>query len=483
MRFFYRYQLGLLLALFYCALILSCASRTASTAVNRPDPVAVPDSGTVAADLIPEAVDSSVAVDTVVVAEVDRTVEVDSLFSPDTLATGTATGTIAPDSMVATTADTMTAVDSLASPADTVIHAHEPEDSAARDTLEQASNPLALRYNGIYLSSGAIAKDALMEKYIARAKQHGIGGFVMDMKDDRGYLSWRSEHPVARKIGSGTGRLSDPAALVKRLHDNGLIACARVVTFKDPLLSEYVENGAYPYAVLDNSTGFPWKQNNGETWANMMDERVHEYITSIVTELVAFGFDQIQLDYIRFPSDGPTERCYYPVAIDSLNKAEIIGLLLSKVRNVTGKAGVSLAADVFGWIPWLKADRNYWIGQDYDQIASWADVICPMLYSSHFPDDFKQDYGPLRAYNIVLEGTRKAAARKGKRNTGVQPYIQNFNYKSPYYGEDYLIQQMQAADEGGGVGWLVWNARSDYSMLWKALEKIESVSQSKLEKE
>ncbi len=479
MRFFIRTAPVLLC----CALVLSCASQAVKTAGGRSTRPSPADSAVIVADTIATATDSASVVDTAVVSVAEEVEATDSLIAVEDSSTVAAADSTATDSIVTVATDTTLATDSLAQPADTVALAAAPTEAAPSDTLAPAYNPLALRYNGIYLNSGAIARDDLMEKYIARAKQYGIGGFVMDMKDDRGYLSWRSEHPVAKKIGSRTGRLSNPAALVKLLHDNGLVACARVVTFKDPLLSEYIENGAYPYAVLDSSTGFPWKQNNGETWANMKDERVHEYITSIIAELVAFGFDQIQLDYIRFPSDGPTERCYYPVAIDSLNKAEIISLLLSRVRSVIDTAEVSLAADVFGWVPWLKADRSYWIGQDYDQIARWADVICPMLYSSHFPNEFKQDYGHLRAYNIILEGTSKGAARAGQRNTGVQPYIQSFNYKSPYYGEDYLIQQMQAAIEGGGVGWLAWNARSDYSMLWKALDKFATVSQGKLENE
>jgi hypothetical protein len=469
-------------ALLCCLLTISCASQAVKSAGGRSvSPSVVADSSDMAMESHPAATDScAAAIDTPIVSVAEAPATIDSVPVPDSVESGVAADTAALDStlVAAAAADTALVADSSAQPAETEIPA-----AALSDTTAQPTNPLALRYNGIYLNSGAIARDDLMEKYIARAKQYGIGGFVMDMKDDRGYLSWRSEHPVAKKIGSGTGRLSDPSALVKRLHDNGLVACARVVTFKDPKLSEYIENGAYPFAVLDSSTGFPWKQNNGETWANMKDESVHEYIVSIIAELVAFGFDQIQLDYIRFPSDGPTELCYYPVAIDSLNKAEIIGLLLSKVRSVIDTADVSLAADVFGWVPWLKADRSYWIGQDYDEIARWTDVICPMLYSSHFPDEFKQDYGHLRAYNIILEGTRKAAARGGKRNTGAQPYIQSFNYKSPYYGEDYLVQQMQAAIDGGGVGWLAWNARSDYSMLWKALEKIASDSQSEPENE
>ncbi|MBW7995055.1 MAG: hypothetical protein FVQ81_00500 [Candidatus Glassbacteria bacterium] len=467
----------------FCLLMLpaavsfSCASHQAEDQSRRAAPA--PDSTASADSAGPASEEPVPAIDSAVDAAADG-LPPDSVTAPVIIDTAAAGADSLPADTTVIAADSLAAEDSLAPRPTARIRPPPAEDSAAADTALPPPNPRALRYNAIYISSGAIANGELMAKYIEKAKRYKLGGFVMDMKDDRGYLSWRSEHPVARKIGSGTGRLSDPNELVKLLHDNGLLACARVVAFKDPLLSQYVENGAYPYAVLDSSTGFPWEQDNGETWANMMDESIHEYLIGIIAELVAFGFDQIQLDYLRFPSDGPTERCFYPVAIDSLNKAEVIGLFLSRVRQVTDTADVSLAADVFGWVPWLKRDKSYWIGQDYDVIASWADVICPMLYSSHFPEEFKEEFGPLRAYWIIREGTARSVSRSGRRNTGVQPYIQSFNYRSPYYGPDYVLQQMQAAIEGGGVGWIAWNARSDYSMLWKALEKFETLSQCKL---
>ncbi len=359
------------------------------------------------------------------------------------------------------------------------------EDSLAADStrpspeIEPGFNLLALRYNGMYLNTVTAGDSSRIEELIERCRGTPIGGFVIDMKDDQGYLAYRSNHPLASLIGSNTRRLRNPAALVQRLHDSGLIACARVVAFKDPLLSTYSENDAYPYAVLDSATGFPWMQDNGETWANPQDDRVHDYLVAVVKELVSFEFDQIQLDYLRFPSDGDVGTCFYPVAIDSLSKAEIISLLLSRVRQVIDTTKVSLAADVFGWVPWLYKDRDYWIGQDYDLIAEYADVICPMLYSSHFPESFKAEYGPLRAYHIIREGTEKAAMRKGSRRTGVQPYIQGFRWKEPHFGTDYLLQQMQAATEGGAVGWIVWNAKNDYSALWEALNAESLSSQAK----
>jgi hypothetical protein len=338
-------------------------------------------------------------------------------------------------------------------------------------------SPRALRYNAIYLNSGSVANDALMDKFIQRVRGTAINGFVMDMKDDMGRLSWRSRLPLAALCGSNTRRVSDPAALVKKLHDNGLVACARVVSFKDPLLASYAgPDSTYPYAVLNTASGRPWKQDNGEMWINPYDSRVQEYLIGVVEELLSFGFDQVQMDYIRFPTDGKIGQLKYPVVIDSLEKIEVISGFLSRVRRAVDKHEASLSVDVFGWVPWLSKGREFNIGQDYDAIARHADVVCPMLYDSHFPKSFKSEYGQDRAYHIVREGTAKGVERSGKRLTGVQPYIQGFNWRSPHWGTRYIIRQMQAAEDSGAVGWIVWNARNDYSETWKALAERQNRS-------
>ncbi len=337
-------------------------------------------------------------------------------------------------------------------------------------TEPQSDNPLALQYNGIYLSGITAANSRRLEEFIELSRGTPIGGFIIDMKDDHGRLSYTSNQPLAARIGANTGRLRDPAALVRKLHEEDLIVCARVVTFKDRFLASYIDaDSTYPYAVLDSATNTPWQQDNGELWANLYDEQVHDYLLGVIEELVAFGFDQIQLDYTRFPSDGQTGRCKYPGVIDSLNRADVVGLFLSKVRRKLEGHRVSLAVDVFGWVPWLHKNRNYWIGQDYDLIAGYADVVCPMLYSSHFPKEFKAEFKEKRAYHIVREGTFKGVERRGNRSTGVQPYIQGFKWRAPFFSSSYFIDQIRAARESGAVGWIVWNASNNYSTLWEAL--------------
>jgi hypothetical protein len=315
-----------------------------------------------------------------------------------------------------------------------------------------------------------------------RCKGTVINGFVMDMKDDMGRLTYTSRLPLALRIGSNTHRVSDPAALVRRFHDNGFVAVARVVSFKDPLLSSYMTpDSTYPFAVLNSKTGRPWRQKNGETWANPYDRQVHDYLVGVVEELLSFGFDQVQLDYIRFPTDGDMDALHYPVVPDSLSKTEVIGQFLSRIRKAADKANASLSVDVFGWVPWLGQEKTRWIGQNYDVIARYADVVCPMLYSSHFPNNFKSSFGFKRAYWIVREGTARGVDRRGQRSAGVQPYIQGFNWHSPGFGTEYILDQMRAAEESGAVGWIVWNARNDYTATWKALNEKNNSARTQSE--
>ena len=371
--------------------------------------------------------------------------------------------------------DTLAAFDDSASVDSVIVTPSPPKYEPPNRPM--SDNPRALRYNGIYLTGYSASSEKKVGNLIEESRGTVVGGFVMDMKDDQGHLTYRSEHPLSRLIGSGTGRLRNPKLLVDRLHDEGLIATARVVCFKDPILAGYAgPDSTFPFAVHDSATGRPWRQDNGEIWANPYHPEVREYLTYIVEELVCFGFDQIQLDYIRFPSDGDISRCVYPVKIDSLNRAEVIGHFLSRVRNKVDEQGVSLAADVFGWVPWLHGNRVFKIGQDYDVIASYVDVICPMLYASHFPADFKAEHKERRAYEIYLEGTRKAVERRGERSAGVQPYIQGFRWRAPYYGTRYIAEQLEASRTEGAVGWIVWNAGNRYEDLWETLDSLKTAT-------
>ncbi|MFH1068269.1 MAG: putative glycoside hydrolase, partial [Candidatus Glassbacteria bacterium] len=239
-------------------------SSAVETAVRGPDSAAAVTAAE-SADSIAAAADS-LAVDTLVSAP--PAVEPDST-APLPVETDTLLKALASDTAAALP-DTAKA----ALPADTLERAGQ---LIAEATARE--NPRVLRFNAIYLNSGSVASNKLMDRFIERARKYSLGGFVMDMKDDHGYLSYTSRLPLAKKIGSNTRRVGDTASLVRRVHESGLTVTARVVCFKDRLLAGYSENGAFPFAVLDSTTGSPWKQDNGEIWANPYHPEVHGYLS------------------------------------------------------------------------------------------------------------------------------------------------------------------------------------------------------------
>ena len=84
---------------------------------------------------------------------------------------------------------------------------------------------------------------------------------------------------------------------------------ARIVVFKDKHLSEYAGG---KYAVWNYNTGKAWVGTKDsaattfydENWVDPYCEEVWEYNVEIAKELISRGFDEVQFDYIRFPTDG-----------------------------------------------------------------------------------------------------------------------------------------------------------------------------------
>jgi hypothetical protein len=143
------------------------------------------------------------------------------------------------------------------------------------------------------------------------------------VKDPRGWIYWQSRHPIAREIGAVRNR-SPVERNVKRLNKEGIWTIAKIDVFQDSLLAKkYPEMG-----ILDTQTGGLWANKNGLHWVNPYDRRVWDYNIALCKELVEIGFDEIQFDYIRFPSDGDLRRIRYPIVLDGLTKAQCIGEFL-----------------------------------------------------------------------------------------------------------------------------------------------------------
>ena len=288
----------------------------------------------------------------------------------------------------------------------------------------------------------------------------GFNAIVIDMKDDFGNIYFPTRNSTAREI-SAARRPLPVRAILGRLKDAGIYTIARIVVFKDERLFRAFNSR---YAISNTRTNRPWKGNPREYWVDPHSVFVHDYNISLALELEALGFDEIQFDYIRFPSDGPTHLCGYPHRKDSdTYKSEILADFLMKAA---GALKIPISTDIYGFNSWYHFGN--WIGQDMEEFSRIVDVICPMVYPSHFGSRFYMSgKRELRPYRIVHDGGRRSVKLIHNR-IPVRPYLQAFRLRSPTWGNCYIRNQAEAAEKSGCSGYTYWNARGDYAIIRRA---------------
>lgn len=341
-----------------------------------------------------------------------------------------------------------------------------------RDRLELVRNK-----TGIYLSAEQ-ARPANLAKHLEFIETHGLNSLVVDFKDDFGYLTYDSSLERAKAAGAVRARFK-AADLIAAAHDRGLYLIARIVVFKDRQLYRY-DNGRY--ALRDRVTGGPWGDirtvkdpETGEEhaeqlefWVDPYSAEVWEYNIAIAKELQELGVDEIQFDYIRFPSDGNVSRITSRYQKPGMTKVNALESFLSLARSALT---VPIGTDVYGFNAWF---RMKYIGQDIEMFSRYVDVISPMFYPSHFPGDFLGDLRYLpRAERIYREGTDRAVEIAGP-GCVIRPYVQAFliggelAFEKPTYTE-YLIRQLEGLSASPGAGFTLWNASGRYYMVTREL--------------
>jgi len=308
--------------------------------------------------------------------------------------------------------------------------------------------------------------DSNLASVIKHINEFKLNGIVVDMKDDNGNILFDSKNPTAIEIKAVRANANVPKIL-KALKDNNIYTIARIVTFKDgTLFSAY----ANKYAIKDIRTGGPWQGTRQELWVDPHSEFVRNYNLSIAKELQDLGFDEIQFDYIRFPWDGDISNCNFSFKTTDIHKSEVI---TDFVKTAKKNLSVPISLDIYGFYTWYffgGASGSMSIGQDVEELSVYADVICPMVYPSHFGNNFYSRYPhDIRPYKIVLDGGFRSVALTSS-STSIRPYLQAFDYMSPTWGTGYILHQINAARESNNDGYTFWNPEGVYKMLFDALK-------------
>lgn len=324
---------------------------------------------------------------------------------------------------------------------------------------ERFPYPDAVR--GIYLNAWASGSSRRMDALLEFARRTEINTFVIDIKDATGFLSHRTEIPLAHEIGATEEiRIRDLPGLLARLEEEGIYPIARIVIVKDPLLI-----AARPDLAVQDTAGGVWVDSSDIIWLNPFHRDVWEYHLAIAKEVAAMGFPEIQWDYVRFP-DAPRadlERAIFEGA-DGRTKAQGIRAFLNHARAELAEVGVMSTADVFGVT--TSSARDVGIGQVWEAFIDVVDAALPMVYPSHY---WQGSFGIQRPnaypYEIVYRAMRDAARRSAAvEGAGVtRPYLQDFTLGAPRYEAPEVRAQIEATYDAGIREWVMWNPGSRYT--------------------
>jgi len=287
----------------------------------------------------------------------------------------------------------------------------------------------------------------------ASLKNEGLNTIELDVKDENGTVAFSSpEAPLANKVGAA-GNYYNPAKVAKELHAKGIYLIGRIAVFEDPVLT-----ASRPDLAIQRSDGSIWLNYNGLGWSNQYSNKVWAYNVSIARAAAKAGFDEIQFDYVRFPSDGPVASAVWPGKLNE-SQSTTIAHFLKYASNQLKPLGVRVSADVFG----LAATSDLGVGQSPRLMARYLDDISPMAYPSHFGAGQYGLADPQAAPGMTVGyalGDFGTAIRGTK--TELVPWIQDFTLGRTFTPAD-VQDEILAVRNSGARGYLLWNASGEYT--------------------
>jgi len=307
---------------------------------------------------------------------------------------------------------------------------------------------------GVYLPAQSINSRRITE-FLHYAGQVGLNAAVLHVKDPYGRIAWNSDLDLARQIEAGQPNVNLPG-IVEKLKAHGIWTIAKLDVFVDDrLVTHRPELG-----LIDKRSGGNWQDKNGLHWANPYDRRVWNYVIGLAKEAAAIGFDEIQFDYTRFPSDGNLSAIDYPLVQPNLTRAQCIGRFLESAHAALSPLNVVVSVDVFGLTAWKTED--FGVGQVLENIAPHVDVICPMFYPSHFPPGFLGKSRPGDYPREIMElSVKRICKRTGKP---VRSWIQGF-----WYRPAEISAQIDGIVNAANNSWTIWNPTGRYGPTYQAL--------------
>jgi len=300
-----------------------------------------------------------------------------------------------------------------------------------------------------------------MKKFVEETELNSI---IIDIKDYSGTISIYDESLQANDT---TGcKVTDMMEFVGELHKSGIYVIGRVTVFQDPYYAKL-----HPSLAVQSKSGGVWKDRKGLSFIDVGAKEYWDYIIDLSKKSYALGFDEINFDYIRYPSDGNMADAHYSLTVGTSTKSEMLENFFSYLHENLKNTGVKTSADIFGYATLLPDDLG--IGQILEKVLPYFDFVYPMVYPSHYSQNTGGFGDPAtHPYEIVKYSMESAVKREAAQRivlgvatstpSKLKPWLQDFDLGANY-GVAEVQAQIKATYDSGLTGWLMWDASNKYT--------------------
>ena len=282
---------------------------------------------------------------------------------------------------------------------------------------------------------------------------------MIDVKDYSGKISFEVQDSELVELGYSEKRIPDIEDFISYLHDNNIYVIARISVFQDAHMVK-----KRPQLAVKDKAGAVWKDRKGISWIDPASEEMWGVIVKIAKEAERVGFDELNFDYIRFPSDGNMTDISFPFWDEVTPRKDIMAKFFEYLNINLSDVGVPISADLFGLTSSSKSDLN--IGQMLEPALTYFDYVSPMVYPSHYPATFLGYKNPaLYPYEVIkseMEAAKAKAIVVGLDENKLRPWIQDFDLGADYTAEMINLQK-QAIYDAGLDSWLSWDPSNKYT--------------------
>lgn len=289
-----------------------------------------------------------------------------------------------------------------------------------------------------------------------------INAIIVDLKDETGVISVPVPkdsplYPYANE--NKQVRIPDIKSFVEDLHSRGIYVIGRIAVFQDNIYTQKI-----PESAIQNSvTKKPWKDRKNVSWIDPGYKPTWDYVLNIARLGKSYGFDEINYDYVRYPTE--TSSAYSLVFNSSGEdtKRDVIEAFFKHINKGMKEEKLTSSVDIFGL---LTTEDDIGIGQNLSIALDNFDYVAPMIYPSHYTSGSlgikDPDSHPFETITKVMQDAYDKSELTKHEFRKIRPWIQDFTLKHKY-GVKEVSDQLRAVSLHGTKGFMVWSPNNVYT--------------------